>query len=281
MATPVEMPKLREHRGALPSRGMAQTQGRCRLCRRQPRRDGDGQSHLRSHRTHELGSCSSSSSTRARWSLSLPTCASSARQERRSRTIGPRRQSHQAGQEAGRERQRGDSWAAASRPSVPVASGAEKGWPGSRPPRSNGVPAGDQPTMPAPSIPIPVGRMSPRARRFAAAHGFRPSLAQGSGPGGRILERDVRAQLHAAPTFSGAARSLIDSGYELRGAGSGIGGMIRADDLVPPPVRLSGMRERIARRMGESLATTAQYTLNGSADATGLLALRREIKASP
>jgi pyruvate dehydrogenase E2 component (dihydrolipoamide acetyltransferase) len=32
--------------------------------------------------------------------------------------------------------------------------------------------------------------------------------------------------------------------------------------------------------MAESLASTAQYTLNASADATGLLALRREIKAS-
>jgi pyruvate dehydrogenase E2 component (dihydrolipoamide acetyltransferase) len=40
------------------------------------------------------------------------------------------------------------------------------------------------------------------------------------------------------------------------------------------------MRERIARRMGESLASTAQYTLHTSADATGLLALRRQIKTT-
>jgi len=57
--------------------------------------------------------------------------------------------------------------------------------------------------------------------------------------------------------------------------------MIRAGDLVPPPVRFSPMRGRIARRMAESLASTAQYTLHASADATGLLALRREVKASP
>ena len=117
------------------------------------------------------------------------------------------------------------------------------------------------------------------ARRFAAEHGFKPSTVPGSGPGGRILERDVRAQLRSAPPVTRAARSLIDSGYEIRGVGSGVGGMIRAGDLVPPPVRFSGMRERIARRMGESLASTAQYTLNASADAPGLLALRREIKA--
>jgi pyruvate dehydrogenase E2 component (dihydrolipoamide acetyltransferase) len=146
---------------------------------------------------------------------------------------------------------------------------------------SNGTPAATQPAMPAASIPVLVGRMSPRARRFATEHGFKPSTLPGSGPGGRILERDVRDQLRSAPPVTRAARSLIDSGYEIRGVGSGVGGMIRAGDLVPPPVRFTGMRERIARRMGKSLASTAQYTLNTSADATGLLALRREIKASP
>ncbi len=147
--------------------------------------------------------------------------------------------------------------------------------------QSNGGPPATQPATPAPSIPVPVGQMSPRARRFAAEHGFQPPTQPGSGPGGRILERDVRARLLSAPPTTRAARSLINSGYELRGPGSGVGGMIRADDLVPPPVRFSGMRERIAQRMGESLASTAQYTLHASADATELLALRREIKALP
>jgi len=126
-----------------------------------------------------------------------------------------------------------------------------------------------------------VGRMSPRARRFADDHGFHPHEAAGTGPGGRILERDVRAQFRSAPPVTRAARSLMDSGYEPRGAGSGLGGMIRASDLVAPPARFTPTRERIARRMAESLASTAQYTLHVSADATGLLALRREIKASP
>ncbi len=44
---------------------------------------------------------------------------------------------------------------------------------------------------------------------------------------------------------------------------------------------MSTIRERIARRMRESLATTAQYTMHSWADAGGLLALRAKIKASP
>jgi pyruvate dehydrogenase E2 component (dihydrolipoamide acetyltransferase) len=57
--------------------------------------------------------------------------------------------------------------------------------------------------------------------------------------------------------------------------------MILSEDLGPAPARMSNMRERIARRMRESLASTAQYTLNASAGAAGLLALRARIKATP
>ena len=47
-----------------------------------------------------------------------------------------------------------------------------------------------------------------------------------------------------------------------------------------PAPRASAIREKIARRMRESLATTAQYTLNTSAGARGLLALRARIKST-
>jgi pyruvate dehydrogenase E2 component (dihydrolipoamide acetyltransferase) len=91
-------------------------------------------------------------------------------------------------------------------------------------------------------------RMSPRARRFAEVNNFHPAAVAGSGPGGRILEEDLR-RLHEARPRSAAPRSRL--------------------------------RETIARRMRESLATTAQYTLNGSADAAGLLVMRARLKASP
>jgi pyruvate dehydrogenase E2 component (dihydrolipoamide acetyltransferase) len=92
----------------------------------------------------------------------------------------------------------------------------------------------------------PVGQtFSPRARRFANTHSFHPAVVSGTGPGGRVLEADLR-QLHS------------------RQAG------------MPVP----HIREKIARRMRESLASTAQYTLNTSADARGLLALRGRIRAS-
>jgi pyruvate dehydrogenase E2 component (dihydrolipoamide acetyltransferase) len=86
------------------------------------------------------------------------------------------------------------------------------------------------------------GKLSPRARRFAREHDFHPAAVNGSGPGGRVLEQDLR--------------NLFQSGR-----------------------RVSKVREKIARRMRESLASTAQYTLNASADARGLLAVRARTRA--
>jgi pyruvate dehydrogenase E2 component (dihydrolipoamide acetyltransferase) len=129
----------------------------------------------------------------------------------------------------------------------------------------------------------PSGSLSPRARRFAAEHDFHPAAVTGSGPAGRVLEEDLRKQYYESPRVSSLANKRIAEGMEVGGAGSGTGGMVLSSDLVPPgpaATRISGIREKIARRMRESLAATAQYTLNSSADAGGLLLMRAKIKAS-
>jgi pyruvate dehydrogenase E2 component (dihydrolipoamide acetyltransferase) len=118
--------------------------------------------------------------------------------------------------------------------------------------------------------------LSPRARGFAREHDFYPQRIAGTGPGGRVLERDLEQLYRESPRTSPLARKYLQNGYELRGLTSDF---IRASDLGPPPVKVSTIRERIARRMRESLGTTAQYTMNTSADATGMLALRSRIKA--
>jgi len=123
--------------------------------------------------------------------------------------------------------------------------------------------------------------LSPRARRFAEEHGFHPERVTGSGPGGRVLEEDLRRLYYGTPRTSFAARKRMEEGAEARGEGSGPAGMILSEDLGPAPARMSGIREKIARRMRESLASTAQYTLNASAGAAGLLALRARIKTTP
>ena len=100
-----------------------------------------------------------------------------------------------------------------------------------------------------------AGALSPRASRFAEAHSFHPAAIDGSGPGGRVLEQDLR---EAYNRVAGSAAS--------------------AASPAPQP---TSIRQKIARRMRESLASTAQYTLHASAGARGLLNLRARIKASP
>jgi pyruvate dehydrogenase E2 component (dihydrolipoamide acetyltransferase) len=119
----------------------------------------------------------------------------------------------------------------------------------------------DDPNLrnPLPALPAHPA-LSPRASRLAAAHQIEPHGISGSGPGGRVLERDVRKALEIAsvsPRVSPKPPSAA-----------------KADET------LTRTRATIARRMRASLAATAQYTLTSSADATGLLALRVRLKAS-
>ena len=143
---------------------------------------------------------------------------------------------------------------------------------GARPP---GLPSPTQPERSAPS-----GSLSPRARRFAEEHGFHPASVAGSGPGGRVIEEDLRKLYYSPPRLSSAAKKRAEEGAEIRGEGSGTAGRVLASDLGPPPSPMSSIREKIARRMRESLAATAQYTLHSSADASGLLALRKRVKSA-
>jgi pyruvate dehydrogenase E2 component (dihydrolipoamide acetyltransferase) len=130
-----------------------------------------------------------------------------------------------------------------------------------------------------PSASLPA--LSPRARRFAREHDFMPSELTGSGPGGRVTEADVRALFAAQPRLSEKAKAEAASAGMVPAEGSGIGGMIRAADLAEPAVPMSAVRQRIAARLRESLSSTAQYTLNSSANAGGLLAVRRALKDDP
>ncbi len=143
-----------------------------------------------------------------------------------------------------------------------------------------------------------TGAVSPRARALAASSGVDASaIAEGSGPHGRVIERDVAAAIAVGPTLTSAARAAGVSATE----GTGIGGRVSVADAnrapeasapaaVPAPAPaadfpgastsspLKGVRKVVAKRMMESLTTTAQLTLNTSANAAGILALRKKVK---
>ena len=157
--------------------------------------------------------------------------------------------------------------------------------------------APEQPAAPAFATERATGAVSPRARALAASHGVDASaITEGSGPHGRVIERDVAAAIAAGPVLTSAARAAGVSATE----GTGIGGRVsvadegRAAEAAPAAAvaapagadypgaststPLKGVRKVVAKRMMESLTSTAQLTLNTTANAAGILALRKKVK---
>jgi len=102
-------------------------------------------------------------------------------------------------------------------------------------------------------------KISPRAQKIAIENNLDISIIKGSGPDGRIIERDIKKAL------------LIETPPVKREKRSGIYQEI--------PVK--GIRKIIAERMFQSLQSTAQLTLHSSFQAKRLLDYRDRLKDSP
>lgn len=156
----------------------------------------------------------------------------------------------------------------------------------------------EQSAAPAFATERDTGAVSPRARALAASNGVdASSISEGSGPHGRVIERDVAAAIAAGPVLTSAARAAGVSATE----GTGIGGRVSVADAGRTPeaapaaavaapaaaadfpgastsAPLKGVRKVVAKRMMESLTSTAQLTLNTTANAAGILAMRKKVK---
>ena len=153
---------------------------------------------------------------------------------------------------------------------------------------------GSQPSFLTPNSPLPI---SPRARNLVEKEKVTVTFS-GSGPGGRVIERDVMAALQDRPALTAAAKASGQG--TVPAAGSGLGGRVTTADMasnaaadrrspLPAPHSLSsdtftetpikGIRKIIADRMFKSLAESAQFTINMSAPASKLLGFRAAVKA--
>ncbi len=121
--------------------------------------------------------------------------------------------------------------------------------------------------------------LSPRARAFLKRHPINHSLVNGTGPGGRITEKDLKIIWNSKPRASALAGNLISQGAMAPSSGSGINNMIMSNDLSEPGKPMTGIRAIIAERMVDSLLSTAQYTVSADAPAEKLLSLREKIKS--
>ena len=114
----------------------------------------------------------------------------------------------------------------------------------------------------APTAEIKPGApVSPRAAKLAKAAGVDASLAAGTGPNGRIIERDVQKLIaQGVPAKAAAVAAAPETEYE--------------------DIKFSGIRRAISKSMHTSLSTMAQLTHNTSFDATCILNYRKALKAA-
>jgi pyruvate dehydrogenase E2 component (dihydrolipoamide acetyltransferase) len=120
---------------------------------------------------------------------------------------------------------------------------------------------------PPPSSPLPPpsqgngerAKSSPLARRMANDRGVDISGMQGSGPGGRIIKRDVEA------AASGAARPAI--------APSAVGRRPSAEGDFED-IALTQIRKTIARRLSESIGPIPTFYLTAEFDLTRVVEMR-------
>ena len=124
-------------------------------------------------------------------------------------------------------------------------------------------------------------RVSPRARARAARGGLSLEGLVGSGPQGRVIERDVVA-LAASGVAPAAPLAEAEATAEAAPpAAAPAVASVDALDKLPPVTRFEGhsqIRRVIARTMRQSLSELAQLTIDSSCDATALLALRQRLK---
>jgi pyruvate dehydrogenase E2 component (dihydrolipoamide acetyltransferase) len=140
----------------------------------------------------------------------------------------------------------------------------------------------ERPATSPPAAAPATGRIaiSPRAMARAVEAGLDPRSIAGTGPGHRIVERDVAAAIAARgtppvpePDEAPASRA------ELAGsAGRATPTRAGPDDDEGAPRPLSRMRRVIAERLLLSTTTIPTFTVTVAADVTRVLALRDELR---
>lgn len=111
-------------------------------------------------------------------------------------------------------------------------------------------------------------KVSPLARKIAAAKGVNIAAILGTGPGGRIIKRDVENAESSAPAAAGGGPSIA---------------AIRPNTAFDPNVKripLSGMRSVIADRLLTSKSTIPHFYLNVELDAGPLMKMRKQVNES-
>ncbi|MFD8702222.1 dihydrolipoamide acetyltransferase family protein [Kitasatospora sp. NPDC059648] len=118
----------------------------------------------------------------------------------------------------------------------------------------------------APVAPVVVPVISPLVRRLAREQGVDLTALSGSGPDGLIMRADVERAV--------AAKVAAPASVAPASAGAAA---VAQDEVVP----LRGLRKAVAEKLGRSHREIPAATCWVDVDATELMALRRQLNATP
>ncbi len=137
------------------------------------------------------------------------------------------------------------------------------------------APAASAP-VPAPAVAASGGRIriSPLARKTAAKLGVDYSNIAGSGPLGRIVQKDILAAAEAAKAAPAVAAEPAPA-PAAKPAATALE-LMEGDEVV----KLVGMRKVVAERMTKSAQEIPTVTQNVKVDVTDLVAFRKEVNES-
>jgi len=171
--------------------------------------------------------------------------------------------------------------------STPVAPAKEAKSPSSAssPAESSRIPLNESPAT-TETGEAPRFKISPRAKRLARNRGIQATGIRGTGPGGRVIERDVKSYLvdYDRLRVGPAARQLAaQESLDLLAVHPLAGdGRIRVEDvraaISERPRTLSRMRQAIAERLTRSFTTTPHFFVTVSVDVTELSAWRERLR---
>jgi pyruvate dehydrogenase E2 component (dihydrolipoamide acetyltransferase) len=143
------------------------------------------------------------------------------------------------------------------------------------------------PVVPAASA-LSTSFVSPRAKILASAKAIDATGLVGSGPNGRVIEKDVQAALENRPKLTPLAKKIAAEQGVQPTTGSGLAGTAKSTDLMPPvngvygqdfeDKKLTNMRKLIAKAMHSSLQNSAQLTHHLGADARRMMEIRKKVK---
>lgn len=132
-------------------------------------------------------------------------------------------------------------------------------------------------------------KISPRAKKIADKELVAYEAIVGTGPEGRVIERDIQAYLASRTKMTPLAKEVARAeGLQGERNGSGLAGTVKAVDLTSTnPVyaedyeirKLPHIRKLIAKAMHASLQNSAQLTHHLGADARRIMKLRQQVKA--